>query len=422
MAASAGRVSVRHAHRVLIVLGLAAGPVVALGLARFAYSLLLPTMRSDLGWGFTAAGAMNSANALGYMIGAVATGPVVARFGARNPFLIGLVLTTLMLGASAGTGNLGVLLALRLVVGVTGALVFVAGTGLANRIAHESGSGATALLGLYFAGGGAGIVLSAGLVPPVVDRGGDSWRAGWLVLTAASVAALGAAFPAALRCPDVHPAPSGRMLGWPVRDFTPSFIAYAFFGAGYIAYITFIVAYLKADGAGPHTIAGFWAVLGAAGVLTGFAWGPVLNALRGGHGLAVVLALTAFGAVLPPALAGSRTADYVSAVCFGGSVLAVVTAVTNLTRRGLPPAQVPAGIAIATVCFSVGQAVGPVLAGALSQGASGTRAGLWLGVAFLGAGSVVALVQEEFRAPPVLVSQKHPPGEAPPRPAEKIYL
>jgi MFS family permease len=83
---------------------------------------------------------------------------------------------------------------------------------------------------------------------------------------------------------------------------------------------------------------------------------------------------------------------------------------------------VPAGIAIATVCFSVGQAVGPVLAGALSQGASGTRAGLWLGVAFLGAGSVVALVQEEFRAPPVLVSQKHPPGEAPPRPAEKIYL
>jgi hypothetical protein len=194
------------------------------------------------------------------------------------------------------------------------------------------------------------------------------------------------------------------------------------FGAGYIAYITFIVAYLKADGAGPHTIAGFWAVLGAAGVITGFAWGPVLNALRVGHGLSVVLALTTLGAVLPPALAGSRTADYVSAVCFGGSFLAVVTAVTHLTRRGLPPAQVPAGIAIATVCFSVGQAVGPVLAGALSQGASGTRAGLWLGVAFLGAGSVVALVQEELGQPPVIVSQKAPPGDMRSRPAERIYL
>jgi predicted MFS family arabinose efflux permease len=407
---------------VLLVLGLAAGPVVALGLARFAYSLLLPSMRSDLGWGFTAAGAMNSSNALGYMIGAVATGPVVARFGARSPFIVGLLLTTALLAASAGTGNLGVLLALRLVVGITGALVFVAGTGLANRIAHDAGSGATALLGLYFAGGGLGIVLSAGLVPPVVDRGGDSWRTGWLVLAAASVVALGAAIPAALRCPDVHPAPARRVLGWPVRDFTPSFIAYAFFGAGYIAYITFIVAYLKADGAGPHTIAGFWAVLGAAGVITGFAWGPVLNALRVGHGLSVVLALTTLGAVLPPALAGSRTADYVSAVCFGGSFLAVVTAVTHLTRRGLPPAQVPAGIAIATVCFSVGQAVGPVLAGALSQGASGTRAGLWLGVAFLGAGSVVALVQEELGQPPVIVSQKAPPGDMRSRPAERIYL
>jgi hypothetical protein len=66
--------------------------------------------------------------------------------------------------------------------------------------------------------------------------------------------------------------------------------------------------------------------------------------------------------------------------------------------------------------------VGPVLAGALSQGASGTRAGLWLGVAFLGAASVVALVQEEFVPAPVLVSQKAPPGEVPSRPAEKIYL
>jgi predicted MFS family arabinose efflux permease len=422
MVATGGRISVRHADRLLIVLGLAAGPVVALGLARFAYSLLLPGMRTDLGWGFTAAGAMNSSNALGYMIGAVATGPVVARFGARRPFIVGLLLTTALLATSAATGNLGVLLALRLLVGITGAVVFIAGTGLANRVAHDSGSGATGLLGLYFAGGGLGIVLSAGLVPPVLDRGGDSWRAGWLVLAAASLVALGAAIPAALRCPEVHPAPSRRVLGWPVRDFTPSFIAYAFFGAGYIAYITFIVAYLKADGAGPHAIAGFWAVLGAAGVVTGFAWGPVLNALRGGHGLAAVLALTTLGALLPPALSGSRTADYVSAVCFGGSFLAVVTAVTNLTRRGLPPAQVPAGIAIATVCFSVGQAVGPVLAGALSQGASGTRAGLWLGVAFLGAASVVAMVQEEFRPAPVLVSQKTPPGDMRSRPVQRIYL
>jgi hypothetical protein len=33
-----------------VVIGLAMGPAVALGLARFAYALLLPAMRVDPGW------------------------------------------------------------------------------------------------------------------------------------------------------------------------------------------------------------------------------------------------------------------------------------------------------------------------------------------------------------------------------------
>ncbi|MGH9054723.1 MAG: YbfB/YjiJ family MFS transporter [Acidimicrobiales bacterium] len=51
--------------------GLALGPAVALGLARFAYALLLPAMRTDLHWSYTQAGALNTANALGYFAGAI---------------------------------------------------------------------------------------------------------------------------------------------------------------------------------------------------------------------------------------------------------------------------------------------------------------------------------------------------------------
>ena len=39
-----------------IVLGLAMGPAVGLGLGRFAYALLLPAMRLDLGWSYAAGG------------------------------------------------------------------------------------------------------------------------------------------------------------------------------------------------------------------------------------------------------------------------------------------------------------------------------------------------------------------------------
>ena len=53
----------------LVVAGLAAAPTIALGFTRFAYALLLPAMRADLGWSFATAGLMNTVNAGGYLAG-----------------------------------------------------------------------------------------------------------------------------------------------------------------------------------------------------------------------------------------------------------------------------------------------------------------------------------------------------------------
>ncbi len=50
---------------------LALGAAVSLGLARFSYALLLPPMRADLGWSYLTAGAMNTVNAAGYLVGAL---------------------------------------------------------------------------------------------------------------------------------------------------------------------------------------------------------------------------------------------------------------------------------------------------------------------------------------------------------------
>jgi predicted MFS family arabinose efflux permease len=53
-----------HSHRTLwLALALSLGAAVSLGITRFAYGLLLPTMRTDLGWSYTLAGAMNTASA-----------------------------------------------------------------------------------------------------------------------------------------------------------------------------------------------------------------------------------------------------------------------------------------------------------------------------------------------------------------------
>jgi len=115
-----------------VVVGLAMGPAVALGFARFAYALLLPPMRAALGWSFANAGAMNTANAAGYLVGALTAAPVGKRLGDRRVFAVSLLLTALTVGVSGLTADFTVLLALRVIAGFTGALAFVCGAGLAS--------------------------------------------------------------------------------------------------------------------------------------------------------------------------------------------------------------------------------------------------------------------------------------------------
>src|ERR1700761_961960 len=81
-----------------VIVGLAMGPAVALGLGRFAYALLLPPMRADLGWNFAQAGALNTANAAGYLIGAIVAAPIGRQMGDKRVFAISLVLAALAVG------------------------------------------------------------------------------------------------------------------------------------------------------------------------------------------------------------------------------------------------------------------------------------------------------------------------------------
>ena len=85
-----------------IVVGLAMGPAVGLGLGRFAYALLLPAMRADLGWSYAQAGAINTANAAGYLVGALLAAPMAARFGDKRGVLAGLLLTTAFAAGERG--------------------------------------------------------------------------------------------------------------------------------------------------------------------------------------------------------------------------------------------------------------------------------------------------------------------------------
>ncbi|MCL4433349.1 MAG: YbfB/YjiJ family MFS transporter [Actinobacteria bacterium] len=393
----------RLPHGLGIALGLALGPAVAIGLARFDYALLLPSMRADLHWSFATAGAMNTANALGYLAGALLAAVAARRYGTRRVFVASFGVTVLALLTTGATGNTLVLVALRAVAGASGAVTFIAGAGLVATAAPAtqatSPHRAAMLLGIYFAGGGAAIVASGLAVPYLLATTGlaDGWRLGWVLLAGLGAVAFAIATPIALASAE-PPAPPRADRHWPARHLGPVLISYGLFGAGYIAYMTFIVAFLKGQGTGSGGITAFWVVLGTASIAGAFVWAPPITRLRGGRGTATVLAVLAGGTLLP-LVSRSPAASIGSALLFGGSFLSVVTAVTTVARRSLRPHHWTPAIAGLTVAFAVGQSLGPILAGVLSDGPAGLKVGLSLSVGLLLAAAVVSLAQRHHEYP-----------------------
>ncbi len=191
---------------------------------------------------------------------------------------------------------------------------------------------------------------------------------------------------------------------------TVELVGYVLFGAGYIAYATFIIAQLRDNSHfTPQEIAFFWALLGCAAMAGVFVWAPVLARLKGGRGAAAVIAAVTLGAALP-LLSGSRPIAYLSALLFGGSFLSTITAVTSFARRAAPAEAWTRAIAALTVAFGIGQCVGPILSGYLSDGPEGVRMGLEVSALILLASAVVIAFQRERSR---FIVAKHPAQRLP---------
>ncbi|WP_158508956.1 YbfB/YjiJ family MFS transporter [Gemmatirosa kalamazoonensis] len=365
-------------------MGLAVAPIIALGFSRFAYALLLPPMREALGWNYTRAGGMNTANASGYIVGALSAAWWARRFGIRQAFVVSLAISALVLLLTGTTDDYTVLVLLRAIGGVSTAVAFVVGSSLASRVKP-------ALLPVYFAGVGIGIVLS-GLAVPVALAQDRSWRGGWLLLGVLSLLALPPAWLAAKATPEHAHAGTAALSRREIARLGATFGGYFLFGAGYVSYMTFVIALLRARHLAAWVTVAFWLVLGVASVVSTLAWGPLLARVRGGRGLALVSAVALVGTI-PVLVAPGAAAAFASAVIFGGSFMAGPTAVTALSRRSLAPHAWTAGIAGLTTAFAAGQSAGPMLSGLLSDGAGRLSTGLWLSPILLAGAALVTLLQ-----------------------------
>jgi predicted MFS family arabinose efflux permease len=377
----------------LTAFALSLGAAISLGLTRFSYALLLPPMRADLGWSYFLSGAMNTGNALGYLIGALATPALMRRYGAHAALVGGAVLAGLFMMLSGFVIDADLLIGQRVLAGIASAFIFISGGLLAARLGllHPERSGL--LLGIYYGGTGLGIAASALLVPLALDAAdahaaAHGWQWAWIALGALCLLATLAMAPPARQVDGAASRANGQG-GFKARAFTFGLLGYLMFGVGYIGYMTFVIALLREQGMSGATVTLFYTALGLAVMASSRIWARMLDRFRGGQSLAILNALLGVATILP-ALTAAPPLMFVSGLLFGGIFLSVVASTTALVRHNLPQHAWSSGISAFTTVFALGQIVGPSVIGWIADGPGGLQRGLVFSALALFIGALLA--------------------------------
>ncbi len=353
--------------RLGLLLGFA--PAAALGVGRFAYALVLPEMQAALGFSYVQAGLLGSANTAGYLLGALISHRVLYWSGYRKGLFASLWLQALSLALLALSNSFPLLMLLRFGQGILGAFVFVGGAALLL-----ASGGKSIASGLYFGGVGIGILLSPIILPFM-----KTWQMGWLLLAGLAVLLTLIAY---IIYGDLNePSPRLGAADGNLKSITLILIAYGFYGAGYIGYMTFVTTALSTS------VLAFWVILGFGAALTGLVWGPLVKRIGGEKGVIVVLFCLTSSSVywfvihLP----------WLSAFLFGLSFLGVITAITDIFRQLLPPSGWARAMGLSTAAFAAGQAIGPSLSGLAADSVGGPSGAIGSATLFLGLGLALAI-------------------------------
>jgi predicted MFS family arabinose efflux permease len=365
--------------------------MLALGIARFAYTPLLPLMQAQAGLGLDEAGYLAAINYLGYLTGALIASRISSLVLKDRLYRIGMVLAVLTTALMAASTDFYLWALSRYFAGLASAAGMLLGTALSLNwlMRHQHRSE----LGIHFAGLGIGIALAAGGV--ALMNHWLRWDAQWWVFTALACVLL---VPALRWLPP--PDTSGLTAqGAAMPDAPPSklflrvFMAVYFCcGVGYVVTATFIVAIIDAlpGLAGRGTLA--FLAIGAAAAPACIVWDLIARRVGDINALILAAALQIIGILLPLASGAwlsPLTAALLGSVLFGGTFIGMVSLVLTMAGRYYPtrPAKMMGKM---TLAYGAAQILAPTLlgqwakqSGSYANGLLGAAGAMLVGVALL---------------------------------------
>jgi predicted MFS family arabinose efflux permease len=364
--------------------------LLGMGVARFAYTPLLPQMQEQAGLGLGEAAWLAAINYLGYLSGALVASLVSEPALRDRLYRLGMVVAVLTTAMMAMTTDPTVWALSRYLAGLSTAASTLLGTGLVLNwlIVHDH----RGELGIAFSGIGLGIAGSAAAVA-LMNRWGLDWREQWYAFTAIGCILL----VPALRW---MPAPDRSTVtrsGHSIRDTPPAPVflrllmaSYFCAGVGYVVTATFIVAIVdRLPGVSGHgTLVFLFIGLGAApaSVIAD------LVARRVGDVNALILAAALqVAGILLPLVGGGLLSALCGAALFGATVMGIVSLVLTMVGRYYPtgPAKIMGKM---TLSYGIAQVIAPAVTGLLAVHLGSYRDGLYLAAVVMAVGALLLVL------------------------------
>lgn len=328
--------------------------LVGIGLARFAYTPLLPAIIDAHWFAASAAAYLGAANLAGYLAGALLAHPLTRSLRAATAIRLMMVLTTVALFACAVPVSFSWFFTWRFASGLSGGVLMVLAAPTVLPLVPTPRRGLAG--GIIFMGVGAGIALSGTVVPLLLHQG--------LTITWLGLGAMAALLTLA------------SWSSWPhedVKETTPAhheyvqrngrlrtlYVGYALNAVGLVPHMIFLVDFVaRGLGLGLEAGAEIWVLFGIGAVVGPLVTGHLAD--RTGFASALRLAFLVEGvAVLLPALGLGQVALIISTVMMGAFTPGIVPLALGRVHELLPhhPVAQKTAWSAATTSFAVLQAV-----------------------------------------------------------------
>jgi len=346
-----------------------------LGFGRFAYPMLIPSMRGSLGFNYMEMGLLSGAIMLGYLLFSLVGGILATRFGPKRVVIGSLLCGSISMFFISRFSGFFPLLFLAFAMGGGGAGAHISMTTLPMAWFEERGLGRA--LGIVTGGTGLGIIVTGLLLPYLLSHlGEEAWRQCWLLLALITflVAVMGWILlkekPSQITLPssgpDEYKAPipsAGNRKGLTLKAI---FIIYFIFGFAYNIYTTYFVAYMVEEIRLTEKTAGdIWAVFGWMCMLSGLIWGFISDRLGRRKALLWNNGMISLAVFLPLCFHQSLLLG-LSAFLFGATFLGTVTIIAAAIGDQVVEKQASV-YGLVTLVHGIGQFSGTIFGGYLKD-------------------------------------------------------